>query len=284
MNGKLTRELQQIFAAFKQRIYRGKERRNVSLSQGHCGIVNKRAGRLTQNVANRLLRNDAAAVNGELLKRRQSVTHAAARMTNNKIDSCVFVGKALVFADVDQVLCHLISGNRAEVEALHAGQNSCKNFLRIGGTHDKRHVRRGLLQRLEQSVKRRRGKHMHLVDDVDLALAAHRSVASARNNLFSHVINAGVRSGVNLKDIWMLTDSNQLTVLTSAVGQMARSLVTEDGLCQQTSHSGLTCAARSAEQVCVAKLLLQDRSLKGADHMLLANYLLKRLRAVLCIQ
>ena len=34
---------------------------------------------------------------------------------------------------------------------------------------------------------------MHLVDDVNLALAAHRSVAGARNNLFSHVINAGVR-------------------------------------------------------------------------------------------
>ena len=284
MDGKLTRELQQIFTAFKQRIYRGKERRNVSLSQSHRSVVNKRAGRLTQNVPNRLLRNDAAAVNGELLKRRQSVTHAAARMTNNKIDSCVFVGKALVFADVDQVLCHLISGNRAEVEALHAGQNSCKNFLRIGGTHDKCHVRRGLLQRLEQSVKRRRGKHMHLVDDVDLALAAHRSVASARNNLFSHVINTGVRGSVNLKDVWMLASSNQLAVLTSAVGQMTRRLVTENGFCQQASHSGLTCAARSAEQVCVAKLLLQDRSLKGADHMLLANYLLKRLRAILCIQ
>jgi len=205
-------------------------------------------------------------------------------MTNNKIDSCVFVGKALVFADVDQVLCHLISGNRAEVEALHAGQNSCKNFLRIGGTHDKRHVRRGLLQRLKQGIKRRRGKHMHLVDNINLALAAHGGVTSTRNNLFSHVINTGVRSGVNLKDVWMLTSSNQLTVLTSAVGQMTRSLMTEDGFCQQASHSGLTCAARSAEQVCVAELLLQDRSLKGADHMLLANYLLKRLRAILCIQ
>ena len=140
MNGKLTRKLQQIFAALKQRVYRGKERRNISLSQSHCGIVNKRAGRLTQNVTNRLLRNDAAAVNGELLKRRQSVTHATARMTNNKIDSCVFVGKALIFADVDQVLCHLVSSNGAEVKALHAGQNSCKNFLRIGGTHDKCHV------------------------------------------------------------------------------------------------------------------------------------------------
>lgn len=60
--------------------------------------------------------------------------------------------------------------------------------------------------------------------------------------------------------------------------------MTEDGFCQQASHSGLTCTARSAEQVCVAKLLLQDRSLKGANHMLLANYLLKRLRAILCIQ
>ena len=140
MNSKLARKLQQIFAAFKKRVYRGKERRNVSLSQGHCGIVNKRAGRLTQNVANRLLRNDAAAVNGELLKRRQSIAHAAARMTNNKVNSCVFVGKALVFADVNQMLCHLISGNGAEVKALHAGQNSCKNFLRIGGAHDKRHV------------------------------------------------------------------------------------------------------------------------------------------------
>ena len=140
MNGKLTRELQQIFATFKQRIYRGKKRRNVSLSQSHRSVVNKRAGRLTQNVSNRLLRNDAAAINGELLKRRKSVAHTTARMTNNKIDSCVFVGKALIFADVDQVLRHLISGNGAEVKALHAGQNSCKNFLRIGGTHDKCHV------------------------------------------------------------------------------------------------------------------------------------------------
>ena len=125
---------------------------------------------------------------------------------------------------------------------------------------------------------------MHLVDDVNLALAAHRSVAGARNNLFSHVINASVRSCVNLKDVWMLTSSNQLTVLTSAVGQVTRSLVTENGLCQQTSHSSLTCAARSAEQVCVAELLLQDRSLKSANHVFLANYLLKRLRAILCIQ
>ena len=140
MNGKLTRKLQQIFATFKQRVYRGKERRNIALSQSHRGIVNKRAGRLTQNVANRLLRNDAATINGELLKRRKGVTHATARMTDNKINSCVFVGKALGFADVDQVLRHLVSGNGAEVKALHAGQNSCKNFLRIGGTHDKRHV------------------------------------------------------------------------------------------------------------------------------------------------
>ena len=284
MNSKFARKLQQIFAALKQRVYRGKKRRNVSLSQSHCGIVNKRTGRLAQNVADRLLRNDATAVNRELLKRRQSVTHAAARMTNNKVNSCIFVGKAFVFADVDQVFCHLISGNGAEVKTLHAGKNSCKNFLRIGGTHDKRHVRRRLLQRLKQGVKRRRGKHVHLVDDVDLALAAHRSVTSARNNLFSHVINTGVRSGVNLKNVWMLASGNQLTVLTSAVGQVTRSLVTENGFCQQSSHSGLTCAARSAEQVCVAELLLQDRSLKGADHMLLANYLLKRLRAILCVQ
>ena len=168
-------------------------------------------------------------------------------MTNNKINSCVFVGKALVFADVDQVFCHLVSSNGAEIKALHAGQNSCKNFLRIGGTHDKRHVRRRLLQRLEQGVKRCRGKHMHLVDDVDLALATHGSVAGARNNLFSHVINTGVRGSVNLKDVWMLTSSNQLAVLTSAVGQMTRCLVTENGFCQQASHSGLTCAAGSAE-------------------------------------
>ena len=140
MNSKLARKLQQIFSAFKQRVYRGKKRRNVSLSQGHCSIVNKRAGRLAQNVANRLLRNDAAAVNGELLKRREGVAHTAARMTHNKINSCVFVGKVLVFADVDQVLCHLVSSNGAEIKALHAGKNSCKNFLRIGGTHDKRHV------------------------------------------------------------------------------------------------------------------------------------------------
>ena len=125
---------------------------------------------------------------------------------------------------------------------------------------------------------------MHLVDNINLALAAHGGVTSARNNLFSHVINTGVRGSVNLKDVWMLTSSNQLAILASAIRQMTRCLVTENCFCQQTSHSGLTCAAGSAEQVCVAELLLQNRSLKGADHVLLANYLLKRLRAILCIQ
>ena len=140
MNSKLACELQQIFAAFKQRVYCGKERRNVSLGQRQRGIVNKRAGRLAQHVTNRLFRNDAATVNGKLLKRRKCITHAAARVTNNKVNRCIFVGETLVFTDVNKMLCHLISGNRAEIKTLHTGKNGCKNFLRIRGTHDEGHV------------------------------------------------------------------------------------------------------------------------------------------------
>ncbi len=53
--------------------------------------------------------------------------------------------------------------------------------------------------------------------------------------------------------------------------------VTKDGLASRRAIVVSACAARPAEQVCVTALL-QDRSLKSADHMLLANYLLKRLR------
>ena len=55
-----------------------------------------------------------------------------------------------------------------EVEALAARQDGDRDLVRLGRREDELHVRRRLLQRLEQGVERLRRQHVNFVDDVDL--------------------------------------------------------------------------------------------------------------------
>jgi hypothetical protein len=67
--------------------------------------------------------------------------------------------------------------DRLQVEALAAREDRRQHLLRIGRGEDELHVRRRLLERLQQRVERRRREHVHLVDDVDLELPLGGRVA-----------------------------------------------------------------------------------------------------------
>jgi hypothetical protein len=50
-----------------------------------------------------------------------------------------------------------------------------RDLVRLGRREDELHVRRRLLERLQQRVEGLRGEHVHLVDDVDLVAVALRA-------------------------------------------------------------------------------------------------------------
>ena len=83
----------------------------------------------------------------------------------------------LLAANVVEMFGDEVDRDAPQIVALAARQDGRQHLLRLGGGEQELHVRRRLLERLEQGVERRRTEHVHLVDDVDLVARRHRLVA-----------------------------------------------------------------------------------------------------------
>ena len=205
-------------------------------------------------------------------------------MAHDKLKRSVLVGEALLRAHVCQMGLHLVGANGVEVKALDAREDRGQDLLRVGGAHDEDHVARRLLERLEQRVERRRREHVDLIDDVDLVAATHGGVVDAAYDLLANVVDARAGGGVELQHVRMLAGCDELTLLASAVGQVTCAALAHEGLGQDARHGGLAGAARSAEEVRMAHLALENRALEGLDHVFLADDLFERLWAVLRVE
>ena len=179
---------------------------------------------------------------------------------------------------------HLVVADAVEVKALDAREDGCKNFLRVGGAHDEHNVLGRLLEGLEQGVEGRRGQHVDLVDDVDLAASKRGRVVHAGENLLADVVHAGAGCRVELGHVRVLSGGDETALVAGAVRKLAGAFLAHEGLGEQARHGSLARAARAAEEVGVAGTALDDGALERLHDVLLTNYLLKRLRAVLCVE
>ena len=282
--GELLGELQEVAAGAHELLDLAEEGGHVSFGQGVDHATEDRAGNLAEEVLGRLHGDVAVAKDRELLQGGQGVSHAAAGVANDQLESRVVVGEALLAADVGQVGLHLVVTDAVEVKALDAREDGCKNFLRVGGAHDEHNVLGRLLEGLEQGVEGRRGQHMDLVDDVDLAASKRGCVVHAGEDLLADVIHAGTGCRVELGHVRVLSGGDEAALLAGAVGQLAGALLAHEGLGKQARHGRLARAARTAEEVGMAGAALDNGTLERLDDVLLTNYLLKRLRAVLCVE
>ena len=284
MTRELAGELQQVTALAHEVAHSREQRGHVALRHGAGDAHQHGAADLAQQVLGGLQRHLAVTKHGELLQCAQRIAHAAARMAHHQLERGLVVLEALLTADVLEVGLDVRRADGAEVEALHAREDGLGNLLRVRCAQYENHVLRRLLKRLQQRVERRRREHVDLVDDIELVIAAHGGIVDAIDDLFANVVHAGPGRGVQLVHVRVLARRDQLALLARPVRQMPRPLLAHQGLCQDARHGRLARTTRPAEQVRVARAALQHGVLKRRNHMLLANYLVKRLRTILPVQ
>ena len=234
----------------------------------------------------------AVAEDAQLLQRGERIAHAALGMARHDGKRLVVVVEALLLAHVCQAALDILVTDAVEIEALTARKDGLQNLLRVGGAQHKDHVRRRLLERLEQRVKRRRREHVDLVDDIDLVLATHRGKVNGVDDLLAHVVYAGTACGIELVDIGVVAFGDELALLAGAIGHAAArtlgarrlGIAAQQRLGQNARHGGLARAARSAEQVRVGQAPLGDGVLERRDDMLLAHHGVEGERAILSVQ
>ena len=162
--------------------------------------------------------------------------------------------------------------------------NGFGDLLGVGGGQDEHHVLGRFLKRFQQRVERRDGQHVDLVDDVNLVAAARWGELHAVDDFLADVLDAGTACRVELVDVGVGALGDHDAILAGAVRVGRGALLTQKRLGEQARRGGLARAARAAEQVSVADLVLLDGVLDGALDMLLPNDVLEDLRTVFAVQ
>ena len=292
MRHQVARQLQQVVSFLDLRTDQSIELGNIAIGNGAGKLAQDLVRNLTQKRAGVVRMHGAVAEDAQLLQCGERVAHAALGMACHDGKRLVIVIEALLLAHVCQAMLDILVSDAVEIEALAAREDGLQNLLRVGGAQHKDHVRRRLLERLEQRVKRRRREHVDLVDDIDLVLATHRGKVNGVDDLLAHVVHAGTACGIELVDIRVVALGDELAFLTGAVGHAAActlgarrlGIAAQQRLGQNARHGGLARAARSAEQVGVGQASLGDGVLERRDDMLLAHHGVEGERAILSVQ
>ena len=153
-------------------------------------------------------------------------------------------------------------------------------FCTFGRGEDELHVRRRLLERLEQRVEGRRRKHVHLVHDVELVAAARRRVLHVVDDDLADLVDLRVRGGVELEHVQAVARGDLAAAVALAARLDRRALHAVERLREDARGRGLAGAARADEDVSLRQPVLLDRVLERARDVLLADDLVERLRAI----
>ena len=148
----------------------------------------------------------------------------------------------------------------------------------FGGGENKFHVAGRLLQGLEEGVEGLVGKHMDLIDDVDLIVSLGGCILA----LFpkeAHVLDAVVGSTVDFDDIHAGAVHDGAGDLGIVVGIRGRAALGIEGFGEEPGGGGLSGSPRTDKEKGMSDPLVFDGIGQGPDDMVLPDQLIELLGA-----
>lgn len=211
-----------------------------------------------------------AAEGDELIEHRLGVAHAAIGTFGDGPGGGGIEGDVFESGDVLEVGGDGFRGDRAEVEALAAGEDGGEDLVRLGGGEDEFHMRRWFFERLEQGVERRVREHVDLVDVVDFELAAGGGEADGFTEI-ADLFDAVVGGTVDFEHIERAAFGDFDADVFLGVELGFRAIGAIQGFGENAGGGGFAGATRADEEVGVGEALLGDRIAQRADDMILTE-------------
>ena len=213
-----------------------------------------------------------------LIERALGVAHAAVGGAGDEREARLVDGDLLRLDDGPKLLGDRGGADGAELEDLRPRENRVGNLVEQGRRHDEDHVRRRLLDGLQQGVERAGRELVHLVDDEDLVAVAHRDDRQPRDDHLANVVDLGVGGGVDLEhvDVAALGDLAAGVAFAARVGR--RSLDAVQGPGENARRRRLADAARPREHEGLGDPLAGDGVAQGLGDAALADDVIEPLR------
>ncbi len=173
------------------------------------------------------------------------------------------------------------SGHEPETVVERPRADRRDDLVRLGRREDEPHVRRGLLDDLQQGVGGRRAQLMGLVDDVDLEPARGGGIGGLLAQI-PGVVDQPVGRSVHLHDVDRpRTVRRQLHAAATGAARLGRgSLLAVERSGHDPGGGRLPTAPRTGEQVGVVDPARFEGARQRLGHVLLADHLSQRARPV----
>ena len=150
-----------------------------------------------------------------LIQQRQAVADRTVGGAGDQRDRIGFHRHAFGGSDPVEMLDQHLGIDPAQIETLAARQHGDRHLADFRRGKDELHMRRRLLQRLQQGVERLLRQHMHLVHDIDLESRRAGGIAHPVDQL-SDIVDAGARGGVHLHHVDMAVGGDGDAVIAGA--------------------------------------------------------------------
>ncbi len=173
---------------------------DVAVHERFEKIDDARAVNETEHGGHAVGADGRSAMGDRLIKQRQPVAHRSFGGAGDRAQGLRLDLGILRPGDLREMLHEQPGIETPEVKTLAARKNGDRNLADLGRRENELHMRRRLLQGLQQRAERRLRQHVHFVDDIDLVGGADRLVANRFDDL-THVVDTGMRGGIQLNHV-----------------------------------------------------------------------------------
>ena len=255
---------------------------------GRDGVDQLRQDLIVDNAEDRLGRRGidrAIARRRQLVERRDRIAKRATRVPRNQPQRVVVGLDALGVTNPPQRLEQLVGRRAQERKRLAATTHRVGQAVRLGRAENEDHVRRRLLQRLQERVGRVGRQRMGLVEDVDAIATQHRLLIDAIANI-ADVIDATIRGCIELEDVERSAISNRETRLALETRRRRRTLrvLAIKRLAEDLRKRRLARATRPRKQVGMPHTVVINRIRQRLDNVALTHNMGKIQRAITTIK
>ena len=219
-----------------------------------------------------------AAEGDRLIEQTQAVAHAPVGPAGQQGQRGGLKHETFGLQDMLKPGTDLLGQEASQIQLQTAREHRDRDLLRVGGREQELHMRRRLLQGLQQGVEAVVGEHVHLVDQIDLVACTGRGIGDVVQKL-AGLIDLGARGGIHLDEIHESTAVDLSTGRADTAGTRAHALLAVQRLGEDTGKRGLADTAGAGKEVGMMELVAIERVGECADHMRLSDQIIEALGA-----
>ena len=266
----------EILASFSKFCNNGNDSSGIVAEHGACERIQIPPVGQTEKGKNLISCNSTAVPSekkgNHLIQKGLCITHPTLCRPCNGGNSFRFHRHFFGFGNERKTFSDQLGGDGLQIKALTAGNNGGQHLMDLSRCKDELHMLGRLFNGFKQNVPSHFGKHVDLINDVDLVFSSYRTGQYIVSQ-FPHGFSIVAAGGVDLDHIKRTLLSHGTAVFTLTAGFSVNGRKAVESFGKNTRQRGFTYAPGTYKEISMPGTVLSDGVPQGTHNMLLPHHI-----------